>query len=57
MSLPDLRVPEAAKAELNHGPVVQDLGNRIGMADGVLVKVKKTKVEIWSKITRHNAQL
>ena len=57
MSLPDLGVPEGAETDLNHRPVVQDLGNRIGMADGVLVKVKKTKVEIWSKITRHNAQL
>ena len=38
MSLPDLGVPEGAETDLNHRPVVQDLGQRIGVGDRILEK-------------------
>ena len=36
MRVSDLRVPEPAQAQLDHGPVVQDLRGGIGVCDGVL---------------------
>jgi len=41
VSLLNLGVPEAAEAELDHGAVVQDLGQGVGVVDGVLDKRKK----------------
>ena len=35
-------MPEAAEAELDHGPVVQDLGRRVGVVHRVLNKNKFT---------------
>ncbi len=43
MGLLNLGVPEAAEAELDHGAIVQDLGQGVGVVDGILNKWKKIK--------------
>ena len=36
MCVPDLGVPEPTEPQLDHGPVVQDLGQGVGVGYGVL---------------------